>query len=901
MLFATIGLAMQAQVTADFRATDSTLCFKPYQLGFWETSTSTAGNIVAWHWDYGDGNTSSVRFNQHTYQNPGVYDVTLIVTDALGNKDTLLKPGYITISPPIFITDTITHATCNNNGAINITPTGGTPPYTFDWSTNPQQHTEDLANLSPRTYYFLLEDAAECYAYGTYVVADRSVVRFNVNITGAGCLGTPNGALEVTNITGGQPPYQYSLDNATYSSNPLFPNLVSGWYGVYVKDANGCIASDSVSITTPAGPISVRVDSSSCNWPSGGWGVPYDAAIHITKNQIADHLKFSLDGQPFVTDTVFTALYAGMHTLQVQDTVSGCITSQEVNVGYLNAINLNVAPTFPSCNSCQDGSAILTVSGGTPPYNYLWSNGSTAQNMTRLMPGIYRVTVVDANGCVAEGEAILYDHCPMQVSFPYPTLGCWGGEVDLGATVTDGLPPYTYQWHDGSTDSVLHVTVNTQCYVTVTDAEGCVKSASVYVEIVPPPPVFFVRVYDTRYICPGDSVQLNINANFSIDAIWSPKYAITDTQGLSISAFPDTTTVYTAQVRYQSGCVQPMDVGVIIDTACVWPGDANYDGIVDNNDILSIGVYYGLGGGSRVDTGTVWAPAACADVEIPQANGADRKHVNTNGWSNINADDTLAVSLNYSLTHLKTSEQRKDNHPDLFIDMPDTATAGETVYAPIYLGSTATPVQNVYGIKFSVQYDNALVDSNSIHLDISQSWMGTPGVDLLGFTKDLYSLGRADFAITRTNQVSVDGGGPIGLLSFTMKDDVSGKDLLAIPMAVDLLGVRAIDELENELTLTTSGDTVIVTQEIGTGINTLLAGEVTVYPNPANGLLHIATTGLQILQANMVNILGQEISPTVVASEANHRAWDVSMLPRGIYILHLSTPKGRVAHRVVLH
>src|SRR5206468_5366504 len=126
------------------------------------------------------------------------------------------------------------------------------------------------------------------------------------------------------------------------------------------------------------------------------------------------------------------------------------------------------------CFGNATGSVDLTVSGGTAPYTYAWSNGATTQDLTGLTAGTYNVTVTDANGCTATASATLIQPAAaLTASTTQVNVQCFGnatGSVDL--TVSGGTAPYTYAWSNGATTQDLTRLTAGAYNVTVTDAKG---------------------------------------------------------------------------------------------------------------------------------------------------------------------------------------------------------------------------------------------------------------------------------------------------------------------------------------------------------------------------------------------------------------------------------------------
>lgn len=131
-----------------------------------------------------------------------------------------------------------------------------------------------------------------------------------------------------------------------------------------------------------------------------------------------------------------------------------------------SAIKATFTVTAPTCFGENNGSINMTPTGGTAPYTYIWSNGSTTQDPNTLFAGVYQVTITDANGEVAVTSVTISDAADLQVNI-VPV------QNNLNAQVSGGLPPYIYQWNNGATGA-YNTNIPMGVYsVTVSDANGC--------------------------------------------------------------------------------------------------------------------------------------------------------------------------------------------------------------------------------------------------------------------------------------------------------------------------------------------------------------------------------------------------------------------------------------------
>jgi hypothetical protein len=126
-----------------------------------------------------------------------------------------------------------------------------------------------------------------------------------------------------------------------------------------------------------------------------------------------------------------------------------------------------------SCASDDDGSIDLHVAGGREPYQYLWSNGNTAEDQLLVIPGMYTVSVTDASGCVQSSAIELEAPAPLSATISEFSSGCSGSDHGISVVVSGGSSPYKFNWSDGSRTSSILSKEDGIYSVQVTDASGC--------------------------------------------------------------------------------------------------------------------------------------------------------------------------------------------------------------------------------------------------------------------------------------------------------------------------------------------------------------------------------------------------------------------------------------------
>lgn len=190
------------------------------------------------------------------YTGTGTFTVTAgtytyIVTDA----NACTSSTSITVTQPTAIAATVTsvNVSCNggSDGSIDLTPTGGTPPYTFDWNSGTYT-TEDLTGLAAGTYIGVLTDANGCTNGGTVVISEPSAIVGTIATSDPSTCGGTDGSINLT-VSGGTPPYTYLWSTAATTED--ISSLVAGTYTCTVTDANGCTIPVSGDLLDPSAPL----------------------------------------------------------------------------------------------------------------------------------------------------------------------------------------------------------------------------------------------------------------------------------------------------------------------------------------------------------------------------------------------------------------------------------------------------------------------------------------------------------------------------------------------------------------------------------------------------------------------------------------------------------------------
>jgi hypothetical protein len=448
-------------------------------------SVSPAGGIAPYTYSWSpSGGTGSIA----TGLTAGSYTVT--VTDNIGCQGTR---NYTITQPPVLNGSTVvTNVACNGgtNGAINLTPSGGTPGYTFDWGGGVT--TEDRTALAAGTYSVTITDANSCTktVSGINVTQATAISVTVASQTNISCFGGANGAASINTPTGGTAGYSYNWTpgNPSGDGTVSVTGLTATTWTCTVTDANGCVASQAFTVTQPT---AISVTAASQTNVSCFGGANGAASINTPTGGTGTYSYNWTPGNPAGDGTVsVTGLTAGVWTCTVTD-ANSCTASQAFTITQTSPISVTAASqTNVSCQGGANGAAAInTPTGGSGTYSYNWTPGNPTGDgtvsVTGLTAGTWTCTVTDANSCTASQSFTVTQPTALSVTAASQTnVSCNGGSNGAAAinTASGGAGGYTYNWTPGNPtgDGTVSVTgLSATTYTcTVTDANGCVASQS---------------------------------------------------------------------------------------------------------------------------------------------------------------------------------------------------------------------------------------------------------------------------------------------------------------------------------------------------------------------------------------------------------------------------------------
>ncbi|MBS1534718.1 MAG: T9SS type A sorting domain-containing protein [Bacteroidetes bacterium] len=368
------------------------------------TTNAACGNINGTITASGSGGVAPLQYsiNGTTFQTSPLFSglsagsYTVTVKDASGCIATTTALVGSTGGPSA--SGTSTPASCSTaNGTITITPTG-IGPFTYSINGTTYQSSNIFTSVAAGNYFVFVRDAQGCTGAALVVVNPVAGPSITAVSTPAACT-VNNGTITATG-TGGAAPLQYSIDGVTYSASNSFTNLAPNTYTVYVKDANGCIKTTSITVNNASGlSLTLSAISSSC----GNTGI-----ITATAGGGVAPLQYNINSGAYQASNIFSGLAPGTYTVNVKD-ANNCIVTKQAVIASLTGLSLSASVVLQG--SCASNNAVIMASGsgGSAPLTYS-INGTTYQSsgtFLNVAAGTYTVYLKDATGCIVTQSGLV--------------------------------------------------------------------------------------------------------------------------------------------------------------------------------------------------------------------------------------------------------------------------------------------------------------------------------------------------------------------------------------------------------------------------------------------------------------------------------------------------------------
>jgi gliding motility-associated-like protein len=413
---------------------------------------------------------------------PGIY--TIMVSDA--NRCNSKTASY-SISGPDSITINIkdqNNISCfgDNTGSVSVIATGGTPVeispgnlgYNYSWS-GPNQFISDkntITNLIAGIYNLTVTDKNGCNQTLQIHIQQPDELIIETNVHPVTCYGSKDASINL-NITGGIKPYNIVWSN--FGKGITQENLSPGEYFITITDANNCQQTAYVNIPEANFAIRPMTKNVSCYGAN-------DGSIDLNVSGGLNPISLVWADNPTAGSTR-NHLGPGIYTVTLHDGAPCNISESFLITEPQQIIITGKVTNAFDCDISGSGGIDITVKGGTQPYTFKWSNGSTTEDISGVQPGMYYVIITDSNGCNNMADFEIFRPAPLTISVTSKTdYDCGSSKLKMAnkAIISGGFSPYHVIWSRGSVsgtlNEIMETTQNGVVTLTVTDSMGCAIS-----------------------------------------------------------------------------------------------------------------------------------------------------------------------------------------------------------------------------------------------------------------------------------------------------------------------------------------------------------------------------------------------------------------------------------------
>lgn len=420
----------------------------------------------------------------------GTYSFT--VTTANG----CISTATTTITQPAAVlsySSSQSNAICFNSstGSATVNPTGGTPPYTYVWNTQPTQTTATANGLNAGSTSVIISDNNGCSVSANFIITEPVQLTSNAMIvSGITCNGASNGNI-IVGGSGGTGMYNYEWNTTPVQYAQNITGLAPGNYIATITDANGCSSTSTITLTEPT-PLTLSTAgfATSCNGLADGQAVVIPAGGTPTYSY-----QWLPNGG---TGASASGLTAGTYAITVTDD-NGCNVSSNVTITQPAPLTIIASGSTSICVG-QNTQLSATANGGNGNYTFNWTGVGTGatQTVSPTISTIYDVTATDANGCISNTETLAINVTSLTAAnllVTPATAICNGNSATLTSNVSGNTGPVTINWSNnlGSGNGPFTVSPNTTTTYIVTVTDACNNSINAQIPItVNPLPVINV-------------------------------------------------------------------------------------------------------------------------------------------------------------------------------------------------------------------------------------------------------------------------------------------------------------------------------------------------------------------------------------------------------------------------
>ncbi len=602
--------------------------------------------------------------------------------------------------------------------------------------------------------------------------------------------------------------------------------------------------------------------------------------------------RFVLDTTEISLTGIYENVSPGYHLVTVTDAL-GKVGEARIFAPFSN-FNFDIHSEPADVNPCDTANLDyrIIVTNGKSPYTFQLNNDPTiiTNSTLHLNAGLNRVYVTDANNCTGFIVINTYDKKDwLNLRADFLPNSCDDSLGTLNLHISKSNPNILYplsislNGRPFSTDSIfknIKVDVNGSYFdVRVKTLQGCDLVGRVFAN----------RSYEELFVHKYPTCANRFgrgNAGISVYN-GTPPYRYTSNLIGEIPNIEDIPTgIHNITVTDALGCKSSIQINL---TTCVWAGDTDTSGVVNNNDLLNIGLAYGETGVLRCnyprpDSCIFWRALNAQDWSKQTLSQVNLKHIDTNGDGIINYADTLAITRNWSkIRNLVPSPVLNvRSATPLFIQTSAIGT-NQTGAFPVMLGDAAIPTNDVYGLAFSINYDHSVIEASSVYFSYNQTWLGADS-DLLSISQN--NNGHLDIGLTKINHSNSSGKGQIGTVHFKVKSGVANK-----PLNFNISQATLINNVAQVIPINPQNTSTTVTNIDEPD----WAAQLSIYPNPSSKIFTIEIQDVDIQQVSVLDISGK----IVFHVQNFDKNTPLSIEQSGTFFLKIQTDKGVITRKIV--
>lgn len=560
-----------------------------------------SGGTGAYTYNWNSGHNTNTAMGLTT----GNYTVTVSDANGCTLSTTLAVSG---LPGPSIDNITTSNVLCFGaaNGSAQLQVSSESAPYNYAWSNGSNNPT--AIGLNAGNYTVTVTDNFGCTDADVFTIQQPQVLSaITQPIQMVSCFGGNNGSAN-TIASGGTSPYSYSW--STGANTMAASNLIAGTYSVTITDQNGCTEIQSTTITEPIllGLTQNSATMVSCFGGSNG-------AVLFTANGGTSPYQYLWSNG--VTTANNSNIPAGNYTLVLTD-ANGCTTTRSVNITQPSLLTFNPAViTNVNCFNGNDGQAVVSSTGGVPPYSYQWSTGSINSSLQNLNAGNYTVVATDANGCTSHQIIQVAQPPAIAIQSTVNGIPCFGmSNASISILTSGGVGPYTYNWSNGAVTNTVSTLPQGIYTVQILDAHLCPFDTTF---TITQPTALQASVNHPDTICIGQSTNLIATVSggtAGYSYLWN-----TANTASSISVSPTINNTYSVLVTDANGCTETVsNIPVLVFPALSVNMTVTEDSICEGESTILAAYASGGNGGPYTYTWNAIGTSVSGFTSNPDSN-----------------------------------------------------------------------------------------------------------------------------------------------------------------------------------------------------------------------------------------------------------------------------------------